>query len=1458
MRIMSTEEVLFRAQATTSLYEEVGGGGAKHLATLSEAKPQYDELVTIDPDHETADEAGDAPEIVVQVRKRAGKVQILLDGFVSQGVDTDGTGVRQHNLTWHRGLHEDVDTNTRVFSPLAVVAAVEDGQHPFQSVTAAVVHQLHFYGTPVLVPTVLAEAALEPHRVTDARCGVVRVPYPLAFPSPPTLTIFDNITRLRAQERMNRKLAVDGWKKVFAQMNRVVRNVQNTGRPRGLAEVLGVASLAGALPIMLNLANTAAALSNWPLTSMAILGTISTLTQQASGPAADRGSWQVRVFTGLLSSASDALSRYLQMPPEPPLRKTKFTLAELAGTIEALALVREFKPTEGEFAEILPNEDKAQYMKEQAVWNWLLDTADAIPPPDTRQLEASKQYTSNLHIRLAVDDALGCDAGPEYHEIRCDRADSVLLAAAAAGSLEDLARLYHAIAKLSDVLAEAIRLADTKKPGRWGWHWVDRAYYNGWHGLKAYEEHMEQYYKEDKKLLDRTFAAFQTKWLTSDLGSDFKTARKAELTTVKTQLQSKLAEVMFLKGSPGWQLRHDIEQALKKRTLPVPSAKHWVRKLPQRGPAGATRSLFSASVDDSVARIDVQTEGVLTRMYSEYRDASAWFSASMTSSRVALRRYVPEWEASTATRVLLTCVCREVADKLPPFTPVAAHSTLALTTPADIRFSEAIAMPTEHAQRRIRLVVRRAQGGYDKSPLEALGLAHSDVSLLVCQLFGDLWVDELRALWELGDSKQAEMLERASTRASARLRAAGALLRELLPAQNPSAALSGDASVAPSRSDPSLVATQAGRDVGRLLDRVLFAQNYLAVRVAMAPLLREAALAAVRAAQAFERAVPVALPHEPAASLFGDRLDGVAAWLRVRDVATTDAVAVEAATAAYPSVRLLETGVAQAVYAAEAARRGVPELPAVRPMTMRALVGAMRFRLAGLRMDEGPALDIASSPTSTVDALAARLSRVEVTTGKSASFYVPFGFGDARPAPTLPPCAAPMFGSVPVFRDGLVQSFASIRAVLTRKALASGVGARVLRVRLAPVFGCLLPIKGTHDDDETESVHPNVVQVVRGSSANQVTVHYAASGAPAGDTGGSATMPATPAAAAEAHVRSAATVTLASVVSSVAWNAERVVQAVVAALASADEAQDYDAIELSLALPPDDKGSSPWYTKPENPMHRAQQKRMRTRTVDVEVEFLEQLTKQHVVMANALLDYANGSHTSSDLNRFGGKPIVDAYKTAKNAVEQIKQQDTDTTWGGVVSAMQKAIEVMLSDPNLDENQKGLQEYDTAGGPGLAQYVPAGDEWKKEWRATVVKMRSELSAQADFIAKLQANLKNSLEQGRPIGPKYDNYRTALGLPPVVNAGAAALNPAEKRRKERQYRALVGALGVGMGMLAPLVGGLRQPLRCVAIERDKDAVPDDPFGTWGVGPLEEAFGKGDALRFSEACVIVVGQL
>ena len=120
----------------------------------------------------------------------------------------------------------------------------------------------------------------------------------------------------------------------------------------------------------------------------------------------------------------------------------------------------------------------------------------------------------------------------------------------------------------------------------------------------------------------------------------------------------------------------------------------------------------------------------------------------MKSGFAYLRRTVPRWEARSATRVALICACHTS----PGLTETQGYgarricSTLSLTTPVDIHFAGAVSRFTEASLRGIRFVVKRAQQKCDPSFLEALGLKHTSEDLLACQIFGDLWADELIAL----------------------------------------------------------------------------------------------------------------------------------------------------------------------------------------------------------------------------------------------------------------------------------------------------------------------------------------------------------------------------------------------------------------------------------------------------------------------------------------------------------------------------------------------------------------------------------------------------------------------------------------------------------------------------------------------------------------------------------------
>jgi hypothetical protein len=165
------EDGLFRELQTTSVYDSVQRAPPeRHILTLSRAEAAYQDIAAAAAAPDAAAIAQSAPEIVVQVRKRAGAVQLLIDGFVSEGTQDPGVeNLRVHYLDFHKGLHEDWETKTRVFSPLAIVAAVEDGQHPMQRVTVATVQRFFSRGGRIGDPSLLAEVGLVPHRVSDVR-----------------------------------------------------------------------------------------------------------------------------------------------------------------------------------------------------------------------------------------------------------------------------------------------------------------------------------------------------------------------------------------------------------------------------------------------------------------------------------------------------------------------------------------------------------------------------------------------------------------------------------------------------------------------------------------------------------------------------------------------------------------------------------------------------------------------------------------------------------------------------------------------------------------------------------------------------------------------------------------------------------------------------------------------------------------------------------------------------------------------------------------------------------------------------------------------------------------------------------------------------------------------------------------------------------------------------------------
>lgn len=1015
----------------------------------------------------------------------------------------------------------------------------------------------------------------------------------------------------------------------------------------------------------------------WKFPAYLLLAALPTLPSVV--PLLVQGPWSA-LLAPAMATVGKAVTKWLDAPEPPALRMTKFTLHELAVVVEGLAALRAPKGDETPLVISDPAVQQAtQYKREALLWYWLagenaIDTED-ITPLDTSRLVATAEYVAQLHLRITVDDALSCDATSHIHNLHCGRDDGPVLAAAAGGTLDDLVRLYTAIQTLESVLVNAID-GGRNNMDTWG----DRDRYNPTRWWRAFYSVLKQEVEALQAGASSVASSVRSlrgpgirrqakkvvveKWAeTSDPNTE---ERMGVLKTVLANLRANLIEPLFASGSAGAKLFMDVTAALNDRrdVLATNPPVAWVRHLPQRALSNYGGYLFSAVRDAGSAHVDVDVGSTVARLYDEYHDASKWLSACMKGSRMALKRLVPEWEASSDTRIRLDCMCSTIDDSnAAPFVDAVAHATLSLTTPMDIRFAGILATPTEHSQRRIRVVVERARTHEAVSVLEALKLEHSDDYLLACQVFGDLWTNELVALYQTAAHKQVEMLEMASVRAAARLRGAGELLLDLVREKNLTADTDTFDDVSLDGGDIALTATLAGRDAGQMMRRLLFSQNYVAVRSVMVPTIRQAARAAVRTASVFSKTVPTTLPHEACASLFGDRLDGLVAFLRTMDV-SNDRVTLEAVAASYPSVRLLGLdATTQDEYVRRARDRASPEPPRPVALTTRELVRAMRFRMASLRMDSVP---VDASPQSvTTDQLASQLAATTINTDDHFSFYVPFGFGDARPPPTLPSCSAPLFGTVPVYGPALVEAFRSIGlAALASPASGDSKGVATWSVRLEPTFDCLEPPPTERGGEETESVHPNVVQVLRDGPV--VVVRYTASRVPtqaappsAADGQPAPYSAADVARAASAHVCSNEASQLALAVSSMAWNAERVVQAVVAALASGDGEEECGGVEVTFALPQGDARSSPWYASPPNPMAIAQDKLRLNRNTQMWAAILEStITQQQTLVAAALamlktLDGSDddGSVLGADLARGRlvaelEKPDLDPYPVA--------------------------------------------------------------------------------------------------------------------------------------------------------------------------------------------------------------------
>jgi len=888
----------------------------------------------------------------------------------------------------------------------------------------------------------------------------------------------------------------------------------------------------------------------------------------------DPNNW---LYTGIAAVTEAVNSR-----PQPLPAKRHFTIGEFATIVESLtALVSLDVPN---MKGATTNE---KFASEAVVVQWLL----AAEPGESalfaerafslrgvvNQLDmsefASQQANgiqTDLHVEVEDDESKeACNGQPNLKfRFSTTRTDKRHLGYAAAGTMHDLKRLQTAINAFDAMLQE-----QAKKDADYGvrekmWTWFDRY------------------------IFDPIFSAFRARFklLQTPTGADNSDAqaellrqlgvqRRTVLKHIRASLQKKLHSRFTTPHSEGTTLLKQLTRAVEERFLSLdPSTKQptssplYVRELPQKMQQPAF--LFPPSADADSNYVDVKSDVGTMREFSPLHDAAKVGARAARAASSAIVRAHRFWETEGLRCLFVHAYSDGIGDWAVHVKVHALHThresySLVLQLPGDIRAAEASAQLDEESEKRILTLCHKGAAAEEARTLLAHSkLPDSEAALVAMSLFAELWTDELLKLHELSEptSRVVSAVQTAQVRAARRCVACGAFL-EAVTVQSWSGLVPLSESA---KADPALLATQAGRDAARLARRLQLVAQPVTTRgvLSKAIVRRLRAIGATLVATGNRLAAKPdtdVLPAEPLQSLFMKPVHGLHAYARATALPNLDARVANAIAAAYPSSLLLPDGALDAAVNGLVRTDAVPRRPPVQADAAR----IVQRRMAALRFDypDTVHLDGATKALHASDkALMEAMSSLSLASGARAlAFYVPYGYGQAPPRLVYPPVPAPMFGSVPVWTEDVL---ASIDALRTALSVPGATGAAVPTVSICPVFPC----GGAPQRPLPE--HPSLLDVRIGGARRSpkdalfgVDVCFWASEPELGNVASQTGTNAPPRAneAAKKHLQGVYERKLASRVSTLAWNAERVLQSLLL-LAGGGIVDDDAALYAQLVL----------------------------------------------------------------------------------------------------------------------------------------------------------------------------------------------------------------------------------------------------------------------------------------------------
>jgi len=859
--------------------------------------------------------------------------------------------------------------------------------------------------------------------------------------------------------------------------------------------------------------------------------------------------------TGSIQVAMKALTSYMYTPAAPEPLEVAITLSELAETLEILSgttLVQSGADLEAMAKTNL-------FRREMLVWRWLMEReSGGLPfkkaglytsnPMMTEQLEIGNSASVKSTLRIDVDDPEHCVRGdPLTWNVNCARDDSAVLGAIASGAVDDLGRLRAAIAKFTRSLDLAISRASAT---RWyvptdGWWWDARFFGQ----LMRFVKRQVPHWRKDQKKDALTGLGIQ---------------RKNILQFVRGALQEKLID-KFVSGrdlnvvafeASLTNARYDMFSGPRTSTGDVIH-----RHLPHRA-SGNMNVLFPGPRDVDSEFLDVGSGELVVREYSSLHDARRMMKSTMSSSVSAIRLLLDTWESDSATRCQFVHVLRYTGvipindlKKRVPQRPNDSYA-LVLEQPDDVREAYFTAVLTERERKQIDIVTTRHNARMFTRPrtlLDNVNIPNTEPAFVAMNLFGELLAEEIALVLKLPNFERVEVVQSSVHRAASRLLECASFVASNTKREE-TGFLQDD--------DVAFLATRAGRDAHRLRRRMHLPPRDDDTRrrpVVSVRELKEIIGALRKVASLVDGSgssqLVFSFPSEPLQSLLGDALDGQRAFKRIKECVDRSTIPVRlrnvivgAVASSFPSNGLLGL-VRQPEPAVELLPIRDPIVDNDNEKKRRSLL----TRLAELRVDL-VGLPVSMSP-QTVSQLTDAMVHMNVTHAKPTVFYVPHGFGDSPPPILYPSTTSPMFGSVPVRLSIVIELIGT--AVFGEPVPAPPAGtpqSHTIRFKTWPCNDDMNvhPLFIERFNSKTTTVFASMMsapELVDPAVGNDDVASYEAAGVDIGDV-------------ARGFVISDTSRHLSHRVASMAWNAERVLQA--ACMAS--ESYDGNPIEFVIDL----------------------------------------------------------------------------------------------------------------------------------------------------------------------------------------------------------------------------------------------------------------------------------------------------